>query len=110
MAEKDLHYTIEDLKNLVKEKQLPVDPAELDREVLDLLLKLVGDTLMAENREYGSSFYQLRRDYEEYLPMRLTDKINRLRNLKKKNLDYTDTIVDIAGYAVLELYYLLLGI
>jgi len=106
MAEKDLHLTLDNIKELAQNSNI-INISELDADLLSKILDVIKDTLLKKNEEYGNSFYNLRRDYKEYLPMRLTDKINRLRNLKQKNLDYTDTLVDIAGYVVLELYYLL---
>ena len=69
----------------------------------------LAEIIIRKNRDYGDSF---RKVYEEYgdlsLIIRLTDKLERLKNLQnKENLvkdeSKEDTIGDMAGYAILTL-------
>jgi len=64
---------------------------------------MIQNLLSYKNTQYDDSFARLREEFPDYLLMRLTDKLNRLKVQKRKNLDYCDTLIDIAGYCVLEL-------
>lgn len=66
----------------------------------------IAEILEKKNKEYGESF---KKTYEEYgntaICLRLEDKLNRLKNILQKS-EYSesiDTLIDIAGYAVLSL-------
>lgn len=77
----------------------------------DKICQKVAKTLNLKNKMYGNSF---EKTYEEYgkaiFCVRLEDKLNRLKQmvLNGLNADNTDekiedTLLDIAGYAVLAL-------
>ncbi len=73
-------------------------------EVLDKILNRIKDTILIKNKRYGNSFHQT---IEEYgivaLLIRLTDKLNRLKTAYKYHESMEDTLLDIAGYAILGL-------
>lgn len=77
--------------------------AQICNESLELLVK--------KNADYGSSYFDLRREFGKVaFLIRLSDKVSRLKNLAKKeateiNETEEDTIKDIIGYCILELYY-----
>ena len=68
----------------------------------------LSETLVAKNADYGNSFGK---SYEKHglvsAVIRLEDKLNRLESLIKKeaqvNESIDDTLLDIAGYAILTL-------
>lgn len=68
------------------------------------------EVLVSKDEDYGSSFDTTLRKYGELaLIIRLEDKMNRLQSIKKrmypniKNEKFEDTLLDLAGYAVLYL-------
>jgi len=76
------------------------------------VLDHIGDTLTRKNADYGNSFEILRNKYGTVGTMiRLHDKLGRLDNLircqTEPDVDESieDTLLDLAGYAVLELAY-----
>jgi len=82
----------------------------LDRKELYEIVDQVVEMLVEKNRLYGDSYYKLRNEYGKVsFLIRLTDKFNRLKALNKlkkedEEIDM-DTVIDIIGYCVLELYY-----
>ena len=68
----------------------------------------LSETLVAKNADYGNSF---EKSYEKHglvsAVIRLEDKLNRLESLlendAKVNESIDDTLLDIAGYAILTL-------
>ncbi|MCD6125062.1 DUF1599 domain-containing protein [bacterium] len=74
------------------------------KEILDKILNRIRDTILIKNERYGNSFQQT---IEEYGPIalliRLTDKLNRLKTAYKHRESMEDTLLDIAGYAILGL-------
>lgn len=70
----------------------------------------LAQLLIRKNIDYGNSF---QKSYEEYgdimLAIRLEDKLNRLKTLIKNKEQQVndesleDTVLDIAGYAILRL-------
>ena len=68
----------------------------------------LSETLVAKNADYGNSF---EKSYEKHglvsAVIRLEDKLNRLESLLKNeaqvNESIDDTLLDIAGYAILTL-------
>jgi len=73
-------------------------------ETLNKILNRIKDTILIKNKRYGNSFHQT---IEEYgivaLLIRLTDKLNRLKTAYKHHESLEDTLLDIAGYAILGL-------
>ncbi len=83
----------------------------LDRSVLNSIVLKVVDLLIQKNADYGNSYFKLRDDFGKIsFVVRLVDKTERLKNLAKKEPHFPseseeDTIKDIIGYCLLELYY-----
>ncbi len=74
---------------------------------LEEITSKINNVLIKKNQKYGSSFFITRNKFKESLLIRLTDKILRLENLTKNNdlgNEYIDTLIDIAGYCVLEIF------
>jgi len=73
-------------------------------ETLNKVLNRIKDTILIKNKHYGNSFHQT---IEEYgivaLLIRLTDKLNRLKTAYQYHESMEDTLLDIAGYAILGL-------
>lgn len=77
---------------------------ELHRQIVDEIHEL----FKAKNSDYSNSFSQ---QYQEFgllsAVIRLSDKLNRLKSLLNKdaqvNESIDDTLLDLAGYAVLTL-------
>lgn len=71
----------------------------------------VENTLKAKDADYGNSVAETRKKFPMATAIRLTDKINRLQNyylageskMRVKDETLKDTLLDIAGYAILEL-------
>ena len=80
---------------------------ELNHERLQELFDSVCNILLEKNQEYGNSWFNILDEYG-LIPfeLRIQDKIERFKQQSKKGLDSTDTLMDIAGYAMLTLYYL----
>lgn len=62
-----------------------------------------------KNADYGDSFAKLRERYPNFVCMRMFDKLNRVENLIKSNVDplvldekVEDTLLDIANYCIME--------
>lgn len=76
----------------------------------DICVK-VENTLRAKDSDYGNSVAETRKKFPMATAIRLTDKIHRLQNyylagenkMKVKDETLKDTLLDIAGYAILEL-------
>ncbi len=78
-------------------------------ESVDRHLELIRSLIQHKNDMYGDAFHQT---WEEYgllsVCIRLTDKLNRLKNLEKRDLHESfpaiwDTLSDIIGYSLLAL-------
>lgn len=76
---------------------------------VDRLTNVLAETLKHKNHDYGDSF---RKQYEKYgdasAAIRLSDKLNRFETLiqkenQVKDESIEDTLLDIAGYAILTL-------
>lgn len=94
-------YTDLDIKNEYNDDNSP--KVILNRE-MDNLYELY----CSKNEDYGNSFSILRREFPESILIRLSDKVNRLKNLYKngkvsENESYEDTLKDIALYSLMEL-------
>lgn len=86
-----------------------VQNAKFNDRVSKILSKL-ENTLASKNQDYGDSYA---RSVDKYGPtvtlIRLSDKFNRLENLilnpntKRVEESIEDTLLDLAGYAILEL-------
>jgi len=73
-------------------------------EVLDEILTKIRNTILTKNECYGNSFHQTIEEYGMIaLLIRLTDKLNRLKTAYRRYEDSEDTLLDIAGYAILGL-------
>ncbi len=80
---------------------------------IDLLRKIiyqVQELLIRKNSDYGDSYFELREEFGKVaFLIRLTDKVARLKTLAKQQAQVEeseeDTIKDIIGYCLLELYY-----
>lgn len=82
----------------------------LEKARLQEIVNPILDLLVEKNKLYGDSYYRLRNEYGKLsFLIRVTDKFNRLKavnsNLKNEDNNDTDTIIDIIGYCILELYY-----
>lgn len=85
---------------------------ENEREINEECTKL-KNLLLTKNKMYGNSFFKTLDEYGEVLIcVRIEDKINRLKQIilkgeKDKNTDekLIDTLIDIAGYAILSKIY-----
>lgn len=72
--------------------------------------KIMTETLISKNKDYGNSFENTLNKYgDTALMLRLEDKFNRLESLftNKESLvkdeNFEDTIMDLAGYCLLYL-------
>ncbi|WP_038058553.1 nucleotide modification associated domain-containing protein [Thermodesulfovibrio yellowstonii] len=83
----------------------------LNKILLDKITEEVKELLIKKNTDYGDSYFQLR---EEFGPLafivRLADKVGRLKVLASQKAQVAeesevDTIKDIIGYCLLELYF-----
>ena len=73
-------------------------------ETLDKILNKIKDTILMKNKRYGNSFHQTIEEYGVIaLLIRLTDKLNRLKTAYQYRESMEDTLIDIAGYAILGL-------
>lgn len=73
-------------------------------ETLDKILNKIKDTILMKNERYGNSFHQTIEEYGVIaLLIRLTDKLNRLKTAYQYRESMEDTLIDIAGYAILGL-------
>jgi hypothetical protein len=78
-------------------------------EKLTAILGDLHDTLVRKNADYGDSYARsVKKHGQAVTVIRLEDKLNRLDSLLKqdqqvKDESVEDTLLDIAGYAVLEL-------
>lgn len=73
-------------------------------ETLDKILNKIKDTILMKNKRYGNSFHQTIEEYGVMaLLIRLTDKLNRLKTAYQYRESMEDTLIDIAGYAILGL-------
>ncbi|NRO73866.1 hypothetical protein IMAU20067_00700 [Lactobacillus helveticus] len=78
-----------------------------------LYTKNLAETLQEKNKAYGDSFSQSVDDYGlKVIGIRLSDKYNRIKHLvnngelKENDESLADTLLDMAGYAILGLKYL----
>ena len=70
--------------------------------------------LIEKNQKYGNSFFKTADEYgKSVLILRIDDKLNRLKQLILRNEtdnmqgeNVQDTLIDIAGYAILAKMYL----
>lgn len=82
----------------------------LRRDLLDEIVYPIQELLIKKNSDYGDSYFELRKEFGKVaFLIRLTDKITRLKTLTKQQAQVEeseeDTIKDIIGYCLLELYY-----
>jgi len=82
----------------------------LDKTLLNNITEQITETLLKKNKDYGDSYFELREEYGKIaFLIRLSDKIARLKTLAKQdaqvNESEEDTIKDIIGYCLLELYF-----
>lgn len=81
-----------------------------EEDFLDVL-RPIAAILAKKNADYGNSYHILRADYgPPAFHIRLTDKLNRLRQVDRNGAlvsdeSAMDTIKDIVGYCTLELMY-----
>lgn len=78
-------------------------------DVLSSLCRQLNDTLIQKNRDYKNSYVDTVEKYGDIVPLiRLNDKFSRLEQLiltdeKHVNESVEDTLLDLAGYCMLEL-------
>jgi len=104
----------ESLKDLNKQKLTRLingvakanDVVDISQKIAAIIIRLLKE----KNATYGDSYLKLRQEFPDYLPMRLTDKLNRLKVQVRNEADYTDTLVDLAGYCLLELSHLVMEV
>ena len=70
---------------------------------MDGILDLTRQMLISKNNQYQSAYSDLRKEYPEYIAIRLTEKLNRLKFQLRNGDDYVDSLFDIIGYCILEL-------
>ncbi len=83
----------------------------LDEQKFKDMAQEIVDLVIRKNHDYGDSYFQIREDFgPASFIIRLADKFNRLQTLQSKpnkvEESIEDTIKDIMGYCLLELYYL----
>lgn len=84
---------------------------ELKQESLNSISGEIINLLIKKNRDYGNSYFKLREEFGRVaFVVRLADKIERLKTLLKNKPQVMDereedTIKDIIGYCLLELYF-----
>lgn len=84
---------------------------ELKQESLNSISGEIINLLIKKNRDYGNSYFKLREEFGRVaFVVRLADKIERLKTLLKNEPQVMDereedTIKDIIGYCLLELYF-----
>lgn len=87
--------------------------SKVQREI-SLECSILKDTLIEKNKMYGDSFFKTLDEYGNVLMcVRIEDKLNRLKEIilrgakdGKTDERLIDTVMDIAGYAVLSKIYL----
>lgn len=72
--------------------------------------KEIHDLYIDKNADYGDSFRKVRNEIPNAILVRLSDKLNRLKNLMCDESEYhikdetiDDTLMDLANYAMLEI-------
>lgn len=74
-----------------------------------LILKELQKTLVAKNHDYGNAFHESVKEFGNVaMIISLNNKINRLKTLAKsdnevKDESIRDTLLDLAGYAILSI-------
>lgn len=84
------------------------------REKIEKTCDELKDLLIEKNQKYGNSFFKTADEYgKTVLVLRIDDKLNRLKQLILHNEtddmqgeNVKDTLIDLAGYAVLAKLYL----
>lgn len=87
--------------------------SKVQREI-SLECSILKDTLIEKNKMYGDSFFKTLDEYGNVLMcVRIEDKLNRLKEIilrgakdGKTDERLIDTVMDIAGYAILSKIYL----
>lgn len=82
----------------------------LRKDLLNEIIHSVQELLIKKNADYGNSYFELRDEFGKVaFLVRIADKIGRLKTLARLsaqvNESEEDTIKDIIGYCLLELYY-----
>lgn len=77
-------------------------------EIHNVICKKLNEVYKAKNHDYGDSFSKTRKEFPDAICVRLTDKLERIKMLKKVNnkvLDESlaDTYLDMANYCIMEL-------
>ncbi|MDI1472988.1 nucleotide modification associated domain-containing protein [Thermodesulfovibrio sp. 1176] len=78
--------------------------------LLHEMIYQVKELLIKKNTDYGNSYFELRKEFGKVaFLVRIADKLARLKTLVKQQAQVEeseeDTIKDIIGYCLLELYY-----
>lgn len=82
---------------------------KINEQTIRIACELLTETLIAKNRDYGNSVEEQFNEYgEASLLIRLDDKLRRLKQLQNAPANVTgeskrDTMLDLAGYAILGL-------
>lgn len=82
-----------------------LDRIEIHKEICNKL----NETYKRKNHDYGSSFASTRKEIPNAILVRLSDKLNRLKTLMLNNNSLvkeesiSDTLLDLANYAIMEL-------
>ena len=79
-----------------------------ENEFIGIAVEL-ADILHKKNIDYNNSYEEQRKEFPMYISMRLSDKLNRIKQLQKSEAKVNDeslrdTLMDLAGYAILEIY------
>jgi len=76
---------------------------------IEMLLTMLNETLKKKNKDYGDSYAKSVEEFGNVVSLiRLGDKFNRLKQLiqnneQKVDESIEDTLLDLAGYCILEL-------
>jgi hypothetical protein len=79
---------------------------KIHKEICDIL----NDTYKSKNSDYGGSFEKVRAEYPDAIIVRLMDKLERIKTLKKKqgtpevkDESLVDSFLDLANYCIMEI-------
>jgi hypothetical protein len=91
---------------MVREK----DKMEINKiELHEQIILGMHETFMKKANDYGDNYEKVRAEFPNAILIRLSDKINRLKNLMSgveqlvDNENIDDTLLDICGYSILEM-------
>lgn len=106
MQENNKFNELETVKNVIeKNKNKGKSRADVYKSIVDDMFNIY----LAKNNDYGNSFVKVREEFPSAICVRLSDKLERFKTLKKsknqmvKDESIKDTLKDLANYAIMEL-------